>query len=944
MKAKKLIAVFSLSVVFIILAFLGVFSVNFKKANATSQIAKDYYKGIDMSNANGYRLEKGFEQSPKTLEAVVWITGATNGLDYGECGVVIGSLWEESGEGQFALMISKDRNPILWWNKGEFSWQVNYALPTYSWVHMVFVRDATANKIYFYVNGNLTDTKDGIGAEIATPSANHWIGRDARYDGWGGKSNLMGSLNYVGLSSQVVSAEQVKTAFYNYKRVITTYDTNPILSEDLSQNVRAYYRSYKKLEKTPLTITATVKTTASEAGSILSTYCHANGYNVVNLEMTWDGYVKLRWDPKMNNGTEATSVIFNDNVSLKINTGNKTHIAVVKDTDNFAFKLFLNGVLVCTKSIGSTPSWFAWENVPTLNVAIGRDLNVDADWKQMRFNGEIYDLAVYSVALTDNQLSYENSITDKTTIDKTTKFSNSETGLMANWVLSDKQSKLVYYENYLDPVVDYSGNQNNAKVCTMAHYILPETDWFKADKDEYTLVYLPDTQIVVRSSPHYIDGIFNWMVDNKESMNLQFVMGLGDITDGKPLAGDTSMPGINVDLQWDKMQENYDKLTNAGIYWSAVVGNHDYDDNGLSAENGRKANIFNEHFGYETLTENEKKTIISRYDNNSMLNVIYEYSVTTKSGLEANYLLVAVEFGPSDEVLSWASNVISQEKYKNHRVLFNTHSLIYHNGEFAGTDTIYDPEFYPWVSNTSLNFNNGRQIYAEFLSQHKNTFMAASGHIGTDSVETRLDTGVNGNKIFSFLCDGQGTKVYADYDGDSGWGEPVILVVKVNEKTKTLKFNYYDPLNNMMLGVENQFEVDFSDWGNEQSSSSSSSSSQITSSSSSNLSSASFSEKESSSFSESKNSSSSKQETVSSSLLSSNSLGANSSSSKTESSSSRQTSYSSQNISSSKINTSQSVAPNKKGGCGGNIGFALPCLSLLFIAVVIRFNKKINNR
>lgn len=811
MKGKK-IALVALLLSCIFSAHLGVKKLENRTTVASTQstVAKDYYKGVEMSNgANAYQLSTGFAESPKTMETVVWLTGATNGL--GRCGVAIGACWEAvDGDKAFNIEFSETRKPILWWNNGEIWWEVNYSIPAYSWANVTFVRDTVADKIYCYINGNLVDERVGAGTEIATPTAKHWIGRDARDGATLGESSfLMGSLNYVGLSSETLTSAQIQDGFYHNKRIIQSYDDTPILSEDLSQQVRAYYRSEEKVDKTPLTLTATVKTTAYEAGSILSTYCNANGYNTVNLEMTWDGYVKLRWDPLMNGGTEAVSVIFNDSTSLKINTGNKVHIAVVKDTANYAFKLYLNGSLASTKTVDGNPAWFAWENVPTLGFALGRDLNVDADWKQMKFKGEIYDAGVYSKALTAAQLSAEYSTRDKTSLTKDAKLSGSETGLMANWVLTARQSKLVYYENYLDPVLDYSGNENHARVCTMAHYMLPEKDWFEADGDEYTMVYLPDTQIVVRSSPHYIDTMFQWMIDNADAMNLSFVMGLGDITDGKPLAGDTSIPGIDVDQQWDRMQANYDKLTNAGIYWSAIVGNHDYDDNGLSVANGRKADKYNEHFGYDTLSASEQKTVVARFDNNSMQNAIYEYSVTTGNGQTVNYLLVAVEFGPSDEVLQWAGNIISQEKYKGHRVLFNTHSLIYHNGEFAGENTIYDPEYYPWANASGLNFNNGQQIWTEFLSQHENVFMAASGHIGTDSVEKRTDEGVNGNKVFSFLCDGQGTKVYADYDGDGGWGEPLILVVKVNEKTQTMKFNYYDPVNNMMLGVENQFEISF---------------------------------------------------------------------------------------------------------------------------------------
>ena len=179
--------------------------------------------------------------------------------------------------------------------------------------------------------------------------------------------------------------------------------------------------------------------------------------------------------------------------------------------------------------------------------------------------------------------------------------------------------------------------------------------------------------------------MFDWIVENAKSMNLAFVMGLGDIQDGgysQEQLNDGSKTGNPTYEQWRIMRENYAKLSSAGIPWSAILGNHDYDSSSPTAANGRKVDKYNYWFGYEGIENVAKEKIVALYEPNKMANVIYEFGANG-----VNYLVVALEFGPSDDHLAWASSIISQPKYANHRVLFNTHSLVYSNGMFNNANT-----------------------------------------------------------------------------------------------------------------------------------------------------------------------------------------------------------------------------------------------------------------
>ena len=841
---KKYSLISILAAIFLVCVTLFGIGVSNNKVNAAENEVKEtrVYSGIEMTNGkNTYQLDSSFNSSIKTLEAMVRLSGSKNGL--GRCGVVMGGFGaSENGENYFNFEFDANRKPRLYWKAGAsataIDWVVNYSLSAWGWYHVAFVRDTVADKIYCYVNGEVVGTRDGAGADIPTPTAKHWVGRDGRDGSSTGTSFLMGVLNYVGISSTAYSAQDVAKNVYDSKRIITSNDSGSLYTKDFSQKAQTYYRVKERLTAAPITFTATIKLPTSAtgySGVIMGTFADGHGASLsrdtFNVEVTTGGFVRVIWDPgkfekvsgymdSNNIKTDANNtadVVFDTPVNgysgnLNVNTGSFVHVAIVRDRANGVFHLYINGVLASTKGPSTSGAINALKTnfIPLFPVAIGRDSRSALEYRQAAFTGEIKDVAIYSTAFTSALVSNEYAISDKTTINNT-QFES----LLANYVLDSNQQSLRYDKSYKDTLTDYSKYANNAYVCTNADYYVTTEDWTTASEDEYTMIYLPDTQCTVRSQPHYTDAMFDWIVNNKSNLNISFVMGVGDIIDGTPLPGEesTSWEELNTEEQWDRMQLNYQKLSSAGIMYSAIVGNHDYDSKYLDADKGRAATNYNTHFGRNALASNVQATIVESYnknDSNDMLNAIYEYTATTANGTKVKYLVLAMEFGPSDDTLAWASEVISRPEYVNHRVLFNTHSLMYSNGEIANAYTLSNPEHYAWAWGGDINLNNGTQMWDEFLSQHDNMFLTASGHIGSDTLIHRNDTGVYGNSVMSMLMDAQDVKYHGDIDGSAGWGDPVIVVAKVNEKTKTIKYYYYNPVNNMLIGVENKIEYDFS--------------------------------------------------------------------------------------------------------------------------------------
>lgn len=772
----------------------------------------DYYKGYKASQSTRFQLENGYTTTPKSIETLFRLSGEVNTVgNPNRPGPIMGGFGvkvnEEAGQ-HFNLEIMQGNFLRFWWCKDskidesdEIDWRItDIALPTNQWIHLVYVRNTDTNQLECYINGVLAATREGVGANLDN-LVPHWVGSDAR------KANYFcGDINYIALSSEIKTASEVSDAYTNAKRLINITDKDTIDAIDFFQmdktSVKSFYRSTLKVPSTPNTFTATVKMpevyTSNKVGVMYGTYVAGNSFSkdVINYEFSKTGKLRVYWQPGITKttNTDVADIYFTYNFEV----GKTYSITVTRDKTNKKLSLYVNGVWVEDSGVYEQ---LATEMYSLYPPALGADLR----WTNRPvFKGELYSVAVYSEVLTAEQILAEYNQTDKTKITK-----NEYSSLMANWVLNQKQSKLYLDETEMSDVIDYSGNGNNAFLCTDREYFEPEDkNWFEVGEDEYTLIYVPDTQITSARHIGSSQVMFDWIVENAEAMNLKFVMGLGDIQDGNPTqASLNSMKnerGLSIEGQWKGMQAIYAKLTEAGIPWSAVAGNHDYvpGHTNPTTANGRKLDIYNEYFGVEAIGSNANN-IISYYEEGLTSNVIYEFSAG-----EVKYLCIAFEYGPSDKHLEWAESVITKPEYANHRILVNSHYMVFANGYYGSSQESHGPDG-GWTTADGGNANKGGAIWDKLISKHDNMFIAAGGHIMDDSIMHRTDVADYGNKVLGMLIDGQAVPVYnAACYGASG--DALIAIAKFNEKTQTMTLNYYNPENGMLFTRESQFTFDYS--------------------------------------------------------------------------------------------------------------------------------------
>ena len=105
----------------------------------------------------------------------------------------------------------------------------------------------------------------------------------------------------------------------------------------------------------------------------------------------------------------------------------------------------------------------------------------------------------------------------------------------------------------------------------------------QAQNGNFTVVVLPDTQYYSESYPAILNSEMQWIVNNASTLNIQLVLGLGDIVNN----GGSS-------TEWTTADAAYRKLDAARIPYFAPLGNHDYDANnpaGRTSAPGRPAGL-----------------------------------------------------------------------------------------------------------------------------------------------------------------------------------------------------------------------------------------------------------------------------------------------------------------------------------------------------------------
>ena len=481
-------------------------------------------------------------------------------------------------------------------------------------------------------------------------------------------------------------------------------------------------------------------------GVIMGSYynAHAKVPGTVNFGVGTNGNFHLFW----NNGSFKYTF-----ESVDLRNDKWTHVAIVRDSQNDKILYYVNGELMEEVDV------VLGECVSNLRFGIGTDWNNWYDDKTP-FYGKIEQVTVYSTAQ-----SQETIIED---MGKQVITSSEREGLMSNWYFGKRWT----FDNNI--IKDTANTQNHCTVGTYDRYVevKPVEDY------DYTLLVVPDMQIMSHYKPENFYAQSQWIVDTAKSLNTQFVMYLGDMTESKYV----NDPEAST-REWNVASQAIGMLDGV-VPYSVVLGNHDYNDWAAT----RDTSMFNSYFSYDKYSKLDhfggafKEGYMDNY-----------YSLFEVNGVK--YMIFSLEYNPRINVVNWVDRMISE--HPDRRVIITTHSFTYLDNEFVSGP------FNQYNYSDSLK---AQQIWDNMLRKHANVFMTFSGHIPADYLVGRKDIGDHGNVVTSYLVDLQGAMMTSMMN--------TLLVIKVKESTKTMHFCYYSPEYDACYNYQSQFSFSFADENN----------------------------------------------------------------------------------------------------------------------------------
>jgi len=267
----------------------------------------------------------------------------------------------------------------------------------------------------------------------------------------------------------------------------------------------------------------------------------------------------------------------------------------------------------------------------------------------------------------------------------------------------------------------------------------------------FTIIVLPDTQNYALFYPDIFTNQTEWIVKNRETLNIFYVGHEGDIVNNARSI-----------TQWNRASTSMSYLEDPittdlpdGIPYSIIRGNHNV---GM---------LFNLYFS------------VARFKGRSYYGGHYSYTNQNNYVLfdvgELHYISISLDFNPDTNELRWAENIL--QTHKDRKAIIISHSIL-------------DNRTGDWTT-------PGLHIYNAVKDQ-PNVFLMLCGH---NHYEARRTDTYNGHTIHTLLAD------YQDYpNGGDGW----LRIMEISPATNEIHVKTYSPyLNQYQTDPDSEFTLTY---------------------------------------------------------------------------------------------------------------------------------------
>ncbi len=289
-----------------------------------------------------------------------------------------------------------------------------------------------------------------------------------------------------------------------------------------------------------------------------------------------------------------------------------------------------------------------------------------------------------------------------------------------------------------------------------------------------TFAVLPDTQVYALRYPGVFDSQTAWIARNADVLDIRYAFHLGDIVNN------------NTDLEWERAASSMALLDDV-VPYAMVPGNHDY---GPSGDASTRETGLNRFFSYEDAAR--RAGFGGAYAPGELDNT---YHLFTAGGHD--WIAVALEWGPRDEVIAWADEVMQQ--HPERLGIFITHAYLNNNDRrYDHTDIEHPQDFNPHEYRTPGGVNDGEELWNKLVRRHR-FVLTLNGHVLGDGTGYLASTTDRGNVVHQML---------ANYQMRELGGEGYLRLLELLPDGRTLVVRSYSPLlDQYLMGPDQQMTV-----------------------------------------------------------------------------------------------------------------------------------------
>lgn len=310
------------------------------------------------------------------------------------------------------------------------------------------------------------------------------------------------------------------------------------------------------------------------------------------------------------------------------------------------------------------------------------------------------------------------------------------------------------------------------------------------DKDDFfSIIILPDTQHYSSRYPDIFYQQMDWIVKNRNLLNIQYVIHLGDITNN------------NKEYAWEVASKSFKILENEGIPFSIVYGDNDMKNPDKNYYDGtRHTELLNRYFPVSRFNKPDSWWKGGFYEAEKIDNYycLFNYK-------DNKFMIMNLEIAPRSAVLNWADNIIFQNASR--KVIIVTHDYLDKNGNRL--DDLNSFGMDGRDEEGKLKGNNAETVFKKLIKKNPNIFMVLCGHKeGTFQKKVKIKNSQDSEetrKVFEILTDFQDEKIKGT---DEKSGKGLLRVLKFYPEKNKIVLSTVSALTGKTKGSEIHFSME----------------------------------------------------------------------------------------------------------------------------------------